>query len=129
MTAQDGDKHHEQEEDCARTGNSRWTADAIRALGAITDLQTLAGIVGCSVWMSRKMARTGEWERQGIRIFRIGAHYRVSVGSILDVLGFSSGDLSTPETAHADGLDQSDGNATDSAVTQAPESVAAGGGR
>jgi hypothetical protein len=75
------------------------------------------------VWMSRKMARTGEWERQGIKIIRIGAHYRVGVGSILGVLGFSSGDLSTPGTAHADG------NATDSAVTQAPESVAAGGGR
>ena len=129
MTAQDGDKHHEQEEDCARTGNSRWTADAIRALGAITDLQTLGDIVGCSVWMSRKMARTGEWERQGIKIIRIGAHYRVGVGSLLDVLGFSSGDLSTPGTAHAGGLDQADGNTADSAVTQAPESVAAGDGR
>ena len=79
--------------------------------------------------MSRKMARTGEWERQGIKIIRIGVHYRVGVGSILDVLGFSSGDLSTPGTAHADELDQADGNATDSAVTQAPESVAAGAGR
>ena len=129
MTAQDGDKHHEQEEDCARTGNSRWTADAIRALGAVTDLQTLAGIFGCGLWMSRKMARTGEWERQGIKIFRIGAHYRVGVGSILDVLGFTSADLSTPVTAHVGELDQDGGNATDSAVTPAPESVAAGDGR
>ena len=38
-------KHH------AKTGNSRWTAEAIRALGAITDLQTLADIFGCSVWI------------------------------------------------------------------------------
>jgi hypothetical protein len=129
MTAQDDDKHDEQEKDHARTGTSRWTADAIRALGAITDLQTLADIVGCSLWMSRKMARTGEWERQGIKIIRIGVHYRVGVGSLLDVLGFSSGDLSTPGTAHADELDQADGNATDSAVTQAPGSVAAGAGR
>ena len=45
MTAQDDDKHDEQEKDHARTGTSRWTADAIRALGAITDLQTLADIV------------------------------------------------------------------------------------
>ena len=113
----------------AKTGNGKWTAEAIRALGATTDLQTLADIFGCSGWSSRKMARTGEWERQGIKIFRIGAHYRVGVGSILDVLGFTSGDLSTPGTAHAGELDQADGNATDSAVTQAPESVAAGGGR
>lgn len=127
MMAQDDDKHDEQEKDRARAGTSRWTADAIRALGAITDLQTLADIVGCSLWMSRKMARTGEWERQGIKIIRIGVHYRVGVWSLLDVLGLSSGDLSTPGTAHAGELDQADRNATDSAVTQAPESVAAGG--
>jgi hypothetical protein len=127
MTAQDDQKHREQEETPATTGNSKWTAEAIRALGATTDLQTLADIFGCSGWSSRKMARTGEWERQGIKIFRIGAHYRVGVGSILDVLGFTSADLSSPGTAHAGELDQDGGNATDSAVTQAPESVAAGG--
>ena len=129
MTAQDDEKHYEQEENRARTGNSRWTAEAIRALGATTDLQTLADIFGCSGWSSRKMARTGEWERQGIKIFRIGAHYRVGVGSILDVLGFSSGDLGTPGTAHTDELDQAGGNATGSTVTQAPEPVAARGER
>ena len=123
MTAQDDEKHDEQEENRAKTGDSRWTADAILALGAITDLQTLADIFGCSVWMSRKMARTGEWERQSIKIFRIGVHYRVGVGSILDVLGFGSGDFSTPGTA------QAGGNATDSAVTQASEPVAAEAGR
>ena len=101
----------------------------LRALGATTDLQTLAGIFGCSGWSSRKMARTGEWERQGIKIFRIGAHYRVGVQSILDVLGFSSGDFSTPGTAPAGELDQAGGNAADSAVIQASGSVAAGGGR
>ena len=127
MTGQDGEKHYERDEDRAKNGNGTWTAEAIRELGATTDLQTLADIFGCSGWSSRKMARTGEWERQGIKIFRIGAHYRVGVGSILDVLGFSSADLSSPGTAHADELDQADGNATDSAVTQAPESVAAGG--
>jgi len=129
MTAQDDEKHDEQEETHAKTGNSRWTAEAIRALGAITDLQTLAGIFGCGVWSSRKMARTGEWERQGIKIFRIGVHYRVGVQSILDVLGFSSGDFTTPGTAQAGELDQAGENAADSAVIQAPESVAAGGGR
>jgi hypothetical protein len=129
MTAQDDEKHYEQEENRAKAGNGKWTAEAIRALGATTDLQTLAGIFGCSEWSSRKMARTGEWERQGIKIIRIGAHYRVGVGWILDVLGFTSGDLSTRGTAHAGELDQAGGNATDSAVTQAPESVAAGAGR
>ena len=129
MTAQDDEKNYEQEENRANAGNGKWTAEAIRALGATTDLQTLADIFGCSGWSSRKMARTGEWERQGIKIFRIGAHYRVGVGSILDVLGFTSGDLGTPGTAHADELDQGGRNAMDSAVTRAPESVAAGSGR
>jgi hypothetical protein len=129
MTARDDRNHSRQEDNCARTGTSTWTAEAIRALGATTDLQTLAGIFACSGWSSRKMARTGEWERQGIKIFRIGAHYRIGVQSILDVLGFSCGDFSTPGTAHADELDQADGNAAASTATQAPESVAAGGGR
>ena len=127
MTTPDDEKHYEHE-DRAKAGNSSWTAEAIRALGAITDLQTLAGIFGCSGWSSRKMARTGEWERQGIKIFRIGAHYRVGVQSVLDVLGFSSGDLSTPGTAHAGELDQAGGNGTDSAVIQASGPVAAAGG-
>jgi hypothetical protein len=129
MTAQNDERHFEQEQNRAKTGNGKWTTEAIRALGATTDLQTLADIFGCSGWSSRKMARTGEWERQGIKIFRIGTHYRVGVGSILDVLGFSSGDIGTPGTAHAGELNQAGGNAMDSAVTQAPESVAAGRGR
>jgi hypothetical protein len=129
MTTPDDEKHYEQEGDRAKTGNSKWTAEAIRALGATTDLQTLAGIFGCSGWSSRKMARTGEWKRQGIKIFRIGAHYRVGVQSVLDVLGFSSGDLSTPAKAPAGELDQADGNATDSAFIQASGPVAAGDGR
>jgi hypothetical protein len=128
MTAQDDEKHYEREEIRAKTGNSStWTAEAIRALGATTDLQTLASIFMCSGWSSRKMARTGEWERQGIKIFRIGVHYRVGVQSILHVLGLSSGDFSTPGSAQLDELDQADGNAADSAVAHAPESVAGGG--
>jgi hypothetical protein len=129
MTTPD-DETHDEREDRANTGNSCWTAEAIRALGAITDLQTLAGIFGCSGWSSRKMARTGEWERQGIKIFRIGAHYRVGVQSVLDVLGFSSGDLNAPGTAPAGEPDKVGGTGTDSAVIQASgPAAAAGGGR
>ena len=129
MTARDEQQGYEQEDSRAMTGNSRWTAEAIRTLGATTGLQTLADIFACSGWSSRKMARTGEWERQGIKIFRIGAHYRVGVQSILDVLGFGSGDFSTPGAAHAGELDQAGGNATDSTVTQASEPAAADVGR
>src|ERR1700749_3762335 len=113
MTTQKDEKHYEQEHR-PKADKGGWTAEAIGALGAITDLKTLAGIFGCSGWSSRKMARTGEWERQGIKIFRIGAPYRVGVASVLDVLGFSSGDLSAPGTAPAGELDQGGGNGTDS---------------
>ena len=127
MTTRDDGNHSGQGQSRANAGNSKWTAEAIRALGAVTDLQTLAGIFECSLWMSWKLARTGEWERQGIKIIRIGVHYRVGVGSILDVLGFSSGDFSTPGAADADEADQAGGNAGDSVVTQASEPAASGG--
>ena len=127
MTTPDDETHYEHE-DRAQAGNNSWTAEAIRALGAITDLKTLAGIFGCSGWSSRKMARTGEWERQGIKIFRIGAHYRVGVQSVLDVLGLTSADLSTPGTGPAGEQGQAGGNGTDSAFIQASGSVAAAGG-
>ena len=66
---------------------SQWTPEAIRALGATTDLPTLGDIFGLSSWRSYQMAHTGEWEQAGIRILKIGKRYRVAVPSILDVLG------------------------------------------
>jgi hypothetical protein len=65
---------------------SQWTPEAIRALGATTDLPTLGSIFGLGRWRAYQMAHTGEWEQAGIRIIRIGARYRVSVQSILEVL-------------------------------------------
>ncbi len=65
---------------------SQWTPEAIRALGATTDLPTLGSIFGLSTWRSRQMAHTGEWEQAGIRILKIGNRYRVAVPSIVNVL-------------------------------------------
>ena len=65
---------------------SQWTPEAIRALGATTDLPTLGSIIGLSTWRSRQMAHTGEWEQAGIRILKIGNRYRVAVPSIVNVL-------------------------------------------
>jgi hypothetical protein len=64
----------------------QWTPEAIRGLGATTDLPTLGSIFGLSTWRSRQMARTGEWQQAGIRILKIGNRYRVAVPSIVDVL-------------------------------------------
>ena len=65
---------------------TQWTPEAIRALGATTDLPTLGSIFGLGRWRSYQMAHTGEWEQAGIHIIRIGARYRVTVQSILKVL-------------------------------------------
>jgi hypothetical protein len=77
---------------------SQWTPEAIRALGATTDLPTLGSIFGLSTWRSRQMAHTGEWEQAGIRILKIGNRYRVAVQSILNVL--SSGGTPDAEPEH-----------------------------
>lgn len=66
---------------------SQWTPEAIRSLGSITDVPTLGSIFGLSTWRSRQMARTGEWEKAGIRIIKVGRKYRVVVMSILNVVG------------------------------------------
>jgi hypothetical protein len=68
--------------------NRQWTPEAIRALGATTNLPTLGSILGVSRWKAYKMTQTGEWEQVGIRIVPVGAQYRVVVQSILDVLGY-----------------------------------------
>jgi hypothetical protein len=67
--------------------SSQWTPEAIRALGATTDLPTLGSIFGLGRWRSYQMPHTGKWEQAAIHIIRIGARYRVTVQSILDVLG------------------------------------------
>jgi hypothetical protein len=82
----------------------QWTPEAIRALGATTDLPTLGEIFGLSTWRSREMAKTGEWEQAGIRILKMGSRYRVTVPSILDVLGVP-GDDGTPADGGTPGGD------------------------
>ena len=87
---------------------TQWTPEAIRALGATTDLPTLGEIFGLSTWRSREMAKTGEWEQAGIRILKMGSRYRVTVPSILDVLGVP-GDDGTPADSENPGDDAGDG--------------------
>ena len=79
--------------------SSEWTYEAIRGLGATTDLPTLGSIFGVSKWRSYQMAHTGEWEQVGVRIVPIGAKYRVTVRSILDVLGYQPVPRGAPPTA------------------------------
>jgi hypothetical protein len=121
---------------------TQWTPEAIRALGATTDLPTLGEIFGLSTWRSREMAKTGEWEQAGIRILKMGSRYRVTVPSILDVLGIprddettgndagDSQDSATALTANADG--HADGTAPSPSASEAAlpaHELTAGNGR
>jgi hypothetical protein len=78
------------------TSQSKWTHEAIRALGPTTDLPTLGAIFECSRWKSYQMARQKEWQQVGIKVLSIGSKYRVVVQSILDVLGYGSADVDAP---------------------------------
>jgi hypothetical protein len=79
------------------TSQNKWTPEAIRALGPTTDLPTLGAIFECSRWKAYQMAREGEWGRLGIKVLPIGSKYRVVVQSILEILGYESGDVGTQE--------------------------------
>jgi hypothetical protein len=104
---------------------SQWTPEAIRALGATTDLPTLGSIFGLGRWRSYQMAHTGEWEQAGIRILKIGNRYRVAVPSILDVLGNGSAPSAGTSREHGAALRvPAPGNAADGTVIE-PSGTAA----
>lgn len=105
---------------------SEWTPEAIRALGATTDVPTLGSIFGLGRWRSYQMARTGEWEQAGIRIIPIGVRYRVAVQSILDVLVIG-GAPGTDDGTEASAVlqRQAPGSAADGALAEPPGPAAA----
>jgi hypothetical protein len=98
---------------------SQWTPEAIRALGATTDVPTLGSIFGVSRWRAYQMARTEEWEKVGIHIVPIGTKYRVTVQSILEVLrqdgAASSGTRRQPSPP---GRMRAPGNITDNRIME-----------
>jgi hypothetical protein len=107
---------------------SQWTPEAIRALGATTDLPTLGSIFGLGRWRSYQMAHTGEWEQAGIRIIQIGARYRVTVQSILDVL--THGGAPSADTSHepsAPGPAQAPGTTANGTLLEPPSPATAEG--
>ena len=98
---------------------SQWTPEAIRALGATTDLPTLGSIFGLSTWRSRQMAHTGEWEQAGIRILKIGNRDRVAVPSIVDVLSNGGTPGTATDQEHGPALpEQAPGTAADGDVIE-----------
>ena len=61
-----------------------WTIDAVRKLGATTDVQTAGAILGIGRTKSYELARRGAFP---VRVLRIGRRYLVPTPSILELLG------------------------------------------
>ena len=101
---------------------SEWTPEAIRALGATTDVPTLGDIFGLGRWQSYQMAQKEEWERVGIRVIKIGKRrYRVAVQSILDVLVISGVPGTHDDTESGAALqEQAPGRAADGDPAELP---------
>jgi hypothetical protein len=57
------------------------------ALPPATNLATLGRAFGISEPVTRERHRRGEWGDMGIRIYRLGAQYRVVTADVLRVLG------------------------------------------
>jgi hypothetical protein len=70
--------------DTHESRSQAWTIEAIRGLGATTDVETAGAILGIGRSKSYELARSGEFP---VRIVRIGRRYLVSIPSILDLLG------------------------------------------
>jgi len=104
---------------------TKWTPEAIRALGVRTDLPTLGEIFGISRSRAYQMAHTGEWEQAGIRIIPLGSKYAVAVQSILDVLGHGGAETGARTGQPGNGQVHSAGNAADDAITGPSGPVAA----
>ncbi|BBH65307.1 hypothetical protein ACTI_19920 [Actinoplanes sp. OR16] len=95
---------------------SPWTADRIRALGAVTNLPTAAQIFGLGRSLAYDLARTDDFPAP---VIRAGTRYRVPVAGILAVLGIpSSGDLTTSATRSVDHHDGIRTTAVDDHATQ-----------
>jgi predicted DNA-binding transcriptional regulator AlpA len=60
-----------------------WTIEAIRELGASTDLATAAGIFGLSVATAYRLIKRNAFP---VPVIRAGGHYRVPVAPILAAL-------------------------------------------
>jgi len=61
----------------------------------VTNVVMVGRVLAVSEPVIREMARSGELEKMGVRVLRLGAQYRVPVADILAVLGID------PETGTA----------------------------
>lgn len=47
-----------------------WTREAIEAIGATTNVETAASVLGVSPWLAYDLIRRGEWPTRALRLGR-----------------------------------------------------------
>jgi hypothetical protein len=78
----------------APSADGIWTAERIRALGAVTDIKTAASIFGLSRTVAYELAHRDQFP---VPLIRVGTRYRVPVAAILTALHLPAQD--PPEAA------------------------------
>ncbi|MEU7756727.1 DNA-binding protein [Micromonospora sp. NPDC049171] len=81
-------------------GDDTWTAQRIRALGAVTDLGTTARIFGLSRSVAYDLAKRDQFP---VPVLRFGSRYRVPVPAILHALHLPAADDPEPAAEPPDG--------------------------
>jgi hypothetical protein len=71
----------------------RWSAEKIRALGVVTDLQTAADILDLPRSTAYDLAHAGQFP---VPILRAGSRYRVPTAPLLAALGLTDNQPPTP---------------------------------
>lgn len=64
-----------------------WTAERIRALGAVTDMATAANVLGISRSLAYQLAKEGRFP---VPVIRVGSRYRVPITGLLAVLNLDA---------------------------------------
>jgi hypothetical protein len=67
------------------------TREELLALPPVINLVTLGQALGISEPVIRERARSGDLERMGITVLRLGAQYRIPSADVLRVLGVNPG--------------------------------------
>jgi hypothetical protein len=82
---------------CSARASGRWSAERIRALGVVTDLQTAADILDLARSTAYDLAHADQFP---VPILRAGSRYRVPTAPLLAALGLAD---NVPQTPRPDG--------------------------
>jgi hypothetical protein len=69
-------------------GRRVWTAEEVRGLGVMTDLETAASVLNIGRTKAYELAEEGQFP---LKVQRVGRRYLVPVSGLLRVLGLEAG--------------------------------------